>query len=400
MGKENKLHIALLGRRNVGKSSLINLLTGQEIAIVSDVAGTTTDTVKRSYEIPNFASVIFIDTAGIDDTGALGEKRIEKTRNAITQADIALLLIAHNQFGEPEKELIRQFQQLTIPFLIIHNKQDEETLNSHLKAELTQTYQCQVIDFSTRGNDTSSILEALKTRWQKETPPTPSLIGDLIQPGDYVLLITPIDSEAPAGRIILPQVQMIRDILDNHAVAIVLQPEQIKSFLATTNIRPRLAITDSQVFKQVAPLIPTSIPLTSFSILLARHKGNFTAYLEGVPHIEHLQEGDRILMLESCSHHVSCEDIGRHKLPAWLQKHTGKHFQFDFVTGLDAIQRPITEYALVIQCGGCMITGKQLRNRLQPAIDAGIPVCNYGMTIAYLHGIFTRAIAPFLKGSD
>ena len=390
MGKDNKLHIILLGRRNSGKSSLINALTGQNIAIVSDVAGTTTDLVKRSYEIPDFASVIFIDTAGIDDTGALGEMRVEKTRNTISQADMALLVITDNRFEEHEQQLAEQLKKLETPFLVIHNKRDEVALTPDLKEKLTATYNCPVIDFSTREDNPTPILDALKSVWKKDNAPK-SLIGDLLTPGDIVLLITPIDSEAPAGRLILPQVQMIRDILDNHCVSIVLQPEEVTSFLEKTGIRPRLAIADSQVFKKVAAIISPEIPLTSFSIVLARHKGNFKAYLAGTPRIEELKEGDRILMLESCSHHVSCEDIGRHKIPRWLQEHTGKNFQFDFIVGLDAITRPITDYAMVIQCGGCMITGKQLKNRLQPAIDAGIPVSNYGMTIAYLHGIFERA---------
>ena len=394
MGKDNKLHIILLGRRNSGKSSLINALTGQNIAIVSDVAGTTTDLVKKSYEIPDFASVIFIDTAGIDDTGALGEMRVEKTRNAISQADMALLVVTNNHFGEHEQQLAEQLKKLEIPFLVIHNKRDESALTPALKEKLTTTYNCPVIDYSTRKDNTDLILNTLKSVWKKDNTPK-SLIGDLLSPGDIVLLITPIDSEAPAGRLILPQVQMIRDILDNHCTSIVLQPEEITPFLEKTGIRPRLAIADSQVFKKVTAIIPPEIPLTSFSIVLARHKGNFKAYLAGTPRIEELKEGDRILMLESCSHHVSCEDIGRHKIPRWLQEYTGKNFQFDFIVGLDAITRPITDYAMVIQCGGCMITGKQLKNRLQPAIDAGIPVSNYGMTIAHLHGIFGKAMKVF-----
>ena len=394
MGKDNKLHIILLGRRNSGKSSLINTLTGQNISIVSDVAGTTTDLVKRSYEIPDFASVIFIDTAGIDDTGSLGEMRVKKTRNAISQADIALLVTTDNQFGEHEQLLVERLKKQDIPFIIIHNKRDKAKLTSELREKLIDNYHCSVIDFSSQQDDTTLIFDAIKSTWKKDNTPK-SLIGDLLTPSDIVLLITPVDSEAPAGRLILPQVQMIRDILDNHCTSIVLQPEEITSFLNKTGIHPRLVITDSQVFKKVANMLPQEMLLTSFSIILARHKGNFKAYLNGTPRIEELKEGDRILMLESCSHHVSCEDIGRHKIPRWLQEYTHKTFQFDFIAGLDAITRPITDYAMVIQCGGCMITGKQLKNRLQPAIDAGIPVSNYGMTIAYLHGIFGRAVKVF-----
>lgn len=259
MGKDNKLHIILLGRRNSGKSSLINALTGQNIAIVSDVAGTTTDLVKRSYEIPDFASVIFIDTAGIDDTGTLGEMRVEKTRNAISQADMALLVITDNRFEEPEQQLAEQLKKLETPFLVIHNKRDEVALIPDLKEKLTATYNCPVIDFSTREDNTTPILDALKSVWKKDNAPK-SLIGDLLTPGDIVLLITPIDSEAPAGRLILPQVQMIRDILDNHCISIVLQPEEVTSFLEKTGIRPRLAIADSQVFQKWLPSSPRRFP--------------------------------------------------------------------------------------------------------------------------------------------
>lgn len=395
MGKDNKLHIILLGRRNNGKSSLINRLTGQNVAIVSEIAGTTTDIVKKSFEVPDFASIIFIDTAGIDDHGSLGEKRVQKTQEAIAQADMAILVITNNQFGEEEINLINNCQEFEIPFIIIHNKRDEHTLLPETYQQLTNAYHCPVVDFSCNLDSTDSIIDALKSIWQKENSSTKSLIGDLLSPGDIVLLITPIDSEAPAGRMILPQVQMIRDILDNHCTAITLQPEEIKTFFSKTNILPRLAITDSQVFKKVAPLIPANIPLTSFSIILARHKGDFKAYLQGTPRIEDLKDGDRILMLESCSHHVSCEDIGRHKIPHWLMEYTGKQLTFDFVAGLDSITRPISDYAMVIQCGGCMITAKQLKNRLRPAIKSNIPVTNYGMTIAYLHGIFNRAMEVF-----
>lgn len=399
MGKENKLHVIILGRRNKGKSSLINLLTGQETSIVSEVAGTTTDLVKRSYEIPGFASVIFIDSAGFDDDGTLGEKRVGKTLQAIEQADVALLVISGNQFGPEERALVEKLHKEELPFIIVHNKRDEQPLDDNLQKTLEKELGCPVIDFSTRADTPEPVVEAIKEVWKKQGNDAPkSLIGDLLHPGDIVLLITPIDSEAPAGRMILPQVQVTRDILDNHCAAITLQPEEITPFLTQTGICPRLAITDSQVFKKVAPLIPAEIPLTSFSIVLARHKGDFAAYLRGTPHIDELRDGDRVLMLESCSHHVSCEDIGRHKIPRWLRERTGKRLEFDFIAGLDAISRPVTDYAMIIQCGGCMITARQLRTRLRPAIEAGVPVSNYGMTIAYLHGIFQRAMEPFGQG--
>lgn len=396
MGREQKLHIVLLGRRNEGKSSLINALTGQEVAIVSDVAGTTTDLVRRSYEIPGFASVVFTDTAGIDDTGALGKKRVERTLQALPQADLAVLVITRNRFGAEEEQLTERLRRLEIPYLIIHNKSDLEPLSPALEKRLTAQYGVPVIDFSvTRGDDPETILEEIRRVGAARAPGHRSLLGDRVRPGQLVLLVTPIDSEAPVGRMILPQVQVLRDLLDNHCLAATVQPEEIPAFLRRCAAEPDLVVTDSQVFHRVDGLIPAHIPLTSFSIVLARHKGAFEAYLQGTPHIGQLRAGDRVLILESCSHHVSCEDIGRHKLPALLRKKSGESLQFDFVPGLDAIPRPITEYALVIQCGGCMITEKQLKNRLLPAIEAGIPVSNYGMAIAWLHGIFKRAVAPF-----
>lgn len=389
-----KRYIVITGRRNNGKSSLINALTGQETAIVSDIPGTTTDPVKKSYEIPEMASVVFVDTAGIDDDGELGEKRVLKTEKALSQADLAILVITGNRFETPEKRLVEMFQSLKLPFLIIHNKSDLTPLNQGLKEVLERTYDVPVLDFIASGSsDTTLLMEAIREVLPSAT--SRSLIGDLIQKGDLVMLVTPIDAEAPHGRLILPQVQMIRDILDNACICILLQPDEMMPFLDKTGITPRLVITDSQAFKDVAPLLPDGVPLTSFSIILARHRGNFDVCLKGTTHIDKLKDGDRVLMLESCSHHVSCEDIGRIKIPALLRKYTGKSLEFDFVAGLDPIRQPLSGYALAIQCGGCMVTSRQLQNRLQPIVDAGIPVSNYGMAIAWLQGIFQRTIAPF-----
>jgi [FeFe] hydrogenase H-cluster maturation GTPase HydF len=242
------------------------------------------------------------------------------------------------------------------------------------------------------------LIDLLRNTIPEHSFKTPSLLGDLISYGDIVILITPIDIEAPAGRLILPQMQAIRDILDNEAVAIVLKEREVDSFLKKTGIKPALAITDSQVFVKAGASIPAHIPLTSFSIMLARFKGDFDNYLKGTPRISTLKDGDRILLLESCTHHVSCDDIGRTKIPRWITGFTGKRLEYDVVAGLDSLSRPVTDYSLVIQCGGCMITRKQLHNRLQAAIKAGVPVTNYGMAIAYVQGIYDRAIAPFLKG--
>lgn len=390
----DKVHIVIAGKRNTGKSSLINCIIGQEKAVVSDIAGTTTDPVKKSYEIPGVASVVFIDTAGIDDEGTLGQLRIGKTLDAIRQADAAILVISHNRFGEEEEKLMSEFQKSGQPFLVLHNQSDLEPLAESLMHEIKTRWHTDILPFSTLQPEREALMKAIAQLVGK--PEQRSLLGDIIRPGQLILLVTPIDSEAPTGRLILPQVKMLRDILDNHCMSIVLQPEEIPTFFARTPIRPDLVVTDSQVFGIVARQIPPEIPLTSFSIVFARHKGNFARYVEGTPHISRLQDGDRILMLESCSHHVSCEDIGRIRIPSLLRKHTGKQLEFDFIAGLDRIPRPFTDYALIIQCGGCMVTARQLRNRLQPAIDAGIPVSNYGMALAWMQGIFQRATAPFL----
>ena len=388
-----KMHLVITGRRNTGKSSLINFILQQNKAVVSPIAGTTTDPVKKSYEIPGTASLILIDTAGIDDEGSLGKLRIEKTFEAIGQADAALLVISNNCFGVFEEELIQQFKSLRLPYLILHNKSDLSPLTPDLKKQLEEKYSKQIIETSTFGDKNTCLIKAISSLIQPAA--SSSLLDQFIRPGQVILLVTPIDSEAPTGRMILPQVQMLRAILDHHSIGIVVQPEEVGTFFANSTLQPDLVITDSQVFGKVASLVPESIPLTSFSIVLAHHKGNFEKYLAGTPKIEKLNEGDRILLLESCSHHVSCEDIGRVKLPALLRKYTGKQLEFDFIAGLDKIERPLTDYALIIQCGGCMITSRQLRNRLQPAIEAGIPVRNYGMTLAYLTGIFERTTATF-----
>lgn len=394
-GKEHKPHIGIYGRRNNGKSSLINQLAGQEIAIVSDVAGTTTDPVKKSFEITGFGPVILIDTAGIDDEGDLGSKRIQKTMASIKQVDLGILVLADNQFDTFERMLIEQFQEQATPFIIVHNKSDLAPLHTETLSKIEE-YKVPILGHSTKnGSPVTPIIEALKKTIPESSYKTPSLIGDLINYGDIVLLITPIDIEAPAGRLILPQVQAIRDILDNDAVAIVVKEKEVDGFLRKTGIKPALAITDSQIFTQADASIPKHIPLTSFSIVLARYKGDFDHYLQGTPVISQLQDGDRVLMLESCTHHVSCDDIGRVKIPRWISNFTGKQLEFEVVAGLSDLPRPIQEYALVIQCGGCVITRKQLINRLRPAIAAGVPVTNYGMAIAYVQGIYQRAIAPF-----
>lgn len=392
-GKADTLHIGIYGRRNVGKSTLINAITQQEVAIVSPVAGTTTDPVKRSFELLGVGPVIFIDTGGIDDGEELGQQRVKKTVDSIQQVDIAILVLTSPQqsISNEERLLIDFFNRLSIPYIVVYNQREEK------EQELNVGYPPIFVNAKTREGIDGLLDELAKVA--KPLQQKVSLLGDVINAGDIVLLITPIDSEAPEGRLILPQVNTIRDIIDNNAVAIAMKENEVEHFLSTSGIKPVLAITDSQLFKKADKLISNNIPLTSFSILLARQKGNFDAFLKGTPHISFLKDGDRVLMLESCSHQTSCEDIGRVKIPHWLKTFTGTELLFDVVSRLDTIDRPITDYALVVQCGGCMVTRKQLTNRLQPFIDANIPVTNYGMAIAYTQGIFDRATMPFKRNS-
>lgn len=400
-GRESKPHIGIYGRRNNGKSSLINCLAGQDIAIVSDHPGTTTDPVKKSFEITGFGPVILVDTAGIDDSGELGEKRIEKTVRTLDIIDLALLIVTNNSWGEFEEDLKSRFHSLDIPFIVIHSKSDIEEPTSDFKNQILKATGTPLFEFSSKDRrNYEDLISLIRNTIPEHSYKTPTLLGDLINYGEIVLLITPIDVEAPAGRLILPQVQAIRDILDNDAVAIVLKEREVDGFLRKTKIKPALVITDSQVFVKADASIPRDIPLTSFSIMLARFKGDFDSYLKGTPRISDLKDGDRVLLLESCTHHVSCDDIGRTKIPRWITNFTGKRIDYDVVAGLDALPRPITDYSLVVQCGGCMITRKQLHNRLQAAIKAGVPVTNYGMAIAYVQGIYNRAVAPFIKGEN
>ncbi len=398
MARDLKPHIGIFGRRNVGKSSFINALTGLDVAIVSEVPGTTTDPVKKSMEILGVGPAIIIDTAGIDDSGELGEKRIAKTLDVIKQIDCAILLITDNTFGEFEETLIRKFYKADVDCLIVYNKVDmEPLLNSTIK-EIQQYTNAPIVEFSTKTNfNINCVIETLTSIIPETAYQKPSLLKGLINRGDIVLLITSNDSEAPEGRLILPQVMAIRDILDNGAINIVVNETELELFLHNTGIKPKLIITDSQVFKTVNKIVPPDIPLTGFSVAYAHMRGPFDDYVKGVGKISDLKDGDRILILESCTHQVSCDDIGRFKIPKWLREYTKKQLNFDVVAGLDEIKNPITDYALVIQCGSCMITRKQVFSRLAEAIEAGVPVTNYGLTIAWINGIFERAIAPFMS---
>ena len=396
-GHESTPHIGIFGRRNNGKSSLINVLADQEIAIVSEQPGTTTDPVKKSFEITGFGPVIFIDTAGIDDTGELGDKRVDKSLKTLEIIDLGILVLNNNVWGEYEDMLLSRFKNTDTPYIIVQTKSDLVKLSGNFVEKISKITGREVVSFSALTKENfDDLIRLIKTSIPEHALKTPTLLGDKIKHGDIVLLITPIDVEAPEGRLILPQVQAIRDVLDNDAIAIVLKEREIDAFLQRSAIKPALAITDSQIFVKADASVPPDIPLTSFSIALARLKGDFDNYLKGTPRITDLQDGDRVLLLESCTHHISCDDIGRVKIPRWISNFTGKKLHFDVVSGLDVTPRPVKDYALLIQCGGCMITRKQLHNRIRPAIEAGVPVTNYGMAIAWVQGIYSRAIAPFI----
>ncbi|NDP28566.1 MAG: [FeFe] hydrogenase H-cluster maturation GTPase HydF [Flavobacterium sp.] len=397
-GKDNKPHIGIYGRRNVGKSSFINALTGIDVAIVSEIAGTTTDPVKKSIEIFGIGPAILVDTAGIDDFGDLGTKRIQKTIQTLEHIDAAILLISNNVFGSFEHKLIEEFNRFEIEYLIIHNKEDLEKLTDETVLQIQQFSKapieiCSII----KSQNIGEVIELLKITIPETSYQKTSLLGDIIEKNSVIMLITPVDSEAPDGRMILPQAMVIRDVLDNNAVNIVLRETEVEAFFQKTQLLPDLVITDSQAFEYVNKIIPNNIPLTSFSIVYAHMRGPFEDYVNGAQKLSELKNGDRILILESCVHQVSCEDIGRFKIPNWIRKFSGAALEFDIAAGLSEIQKPITDYQLVIQCGGCMITRKQLMNRLKPALDAGIPVTNYGLAIAYMNGILDRVVEPFMK---
>ena len=373
----------------MGKSSLVNFLTGQQIAIVSDTAGTTTDPVRKSMEIGGIGPVVLIDTAGIDDEGELGLQRVEKSMAALAEVDLALLLYTEGNYGEPEERVERWCTEHGTPMLKIQTKSD-------LSGSSNQTdFQFSVFNPQLR----EELIERIRKALPESAYRGRSLLGDIVAQGDTVVLVTPIDSSAPEGRMILPQVQVLRDLMDLHAVAVFCQPEELTSPACGViqKSKPQLVITDSQAFQKVAAVVPDEIPLTSFSVVLARQKGLFSEYLSGTKKIGELKDGDRVLLLESCTHNVTCEDIGRVKLPKLLQKATGKRLECEVIGGQSPLPADLKQYALVIQCGGCVITAQQVKARLLPALEAGVPVSNYGLALAWCNGIFERATRIFNK---
>ncbi len=400
-------YIGFFGRTNTGKSSIINTFSGQDIAIVSPRPGTTTDPIKKRMEIKGLGVCQLVDTAGVGDLSELGEKREDRTMDMISKVDIAVLVFAGNVFDKYEHDLLHRLREAQVPVLLVHNQEDLFSLNEELESELLKKHGLEVLRFSCSlleereqsalvGKLRDALVELSLQSKYRELTIFEGLLGSHSEEVKNVVLVCPIDSQAPTGRLILPQVMAIRDLLDKGAVATVLQLEQLSPYLEK-NPKPYLCVTDSQVFSEVASILPQDVALTSFSMLLARSKGNFTAYAQGTNTISTLRDGDRVLILESCTHHASCEDIGRVKLPKLMRKFTGKDLEFVVVPGLDKLPSDLESFALVVQCGACVITAKQLFSRIAAVERAEIPVTNYGMALAYMNGIFERALRPLTR---
>lgn len=394
--KSMKLHIGIFGKTNVGKSSFLNSLSYQDVSITSEIAGTTTDAVTKAIELTDIGAVYFVDTPGLDDISELGQKRIAVTESTLGKIDQAILLITENNFSDVEIELIKKFNKQKIPFIIIHNKSDKEEISLKTKEKIQKATDAPVFNYSCNLNPNRDEIVKALSLLKRPYVQAETIIGDIIKRGDVVLLVTPIDAEAPNGRMILPQVQVLRDALDNHCIVICLRETELELFVKKLAIKPDLVITDSQAFGFVSKIIPNDWALTSFSILFARLKGDFTELKKGTDAIFHLKDGDNILIQESCSHHIAGDDIGRIKIPNWLQMKTGKELNFDIVAGFNAPPKSPNEYALVVQCGGCMFTKAQVIKRTAWAIEMGIPVTNYGMLIGACHGVLERATKPLV----
>ena len=382
----NRIHIGFFGCRNAGKSSVVNAITGQELAVVSDVLGTTTDPVQKAMELLPLGPVMIIDTPGFDDVGELGEKRIQKTKQILNRTDIAVLVVdAKKGFTATDKQLLALIQEKELPYLIIYNKSD--LLEKIPKEEEYSIYISALEKIS---------IQECKEKLAHQIPTedmTLQIVGDLLCPGDLAVLVIPIDSAAPKGRLILPQQQVIRDILEAGAAAVTVRNTELARTLQKLEGKVRMVITDSQAFEEVAAIVPKEIPLTSFSILMARFKGYLETAVKGIQAVDSLKDGDRILISEGCTHHRQCEDIGTVKLPNWLLKYTGKDLKFEWSSGRE-FKEGLSPYAMVVHCGGCMLNEREVKYRMKCAVDQGIPFTNYGIAIAYMKGILQRSIEP------
>ncbi len=394
--KSLRLHIGILGRRNVGKSSLLNAITRQQVSIVSAVAGTTTDPVEKPMELLPFGPVLFVDTAGVDDEGALGELRMARTRAVLDRVDLGVVVTEAGGWGAFEESLLGELVSRRVKTLVVFNKADERRPSVEDIARVEAAGLPFVTVSATTGEGMLDLREALLRLAPSEFLETRSLISDLVPSGEAAILVIPIDKEAPKGRIILPQVMAIRDLLDGGSMAVVAQTHELRRALEALTRPPALVVTDSQAFGEVAADVPPGIPMTSFSILMARFQGDLAEQVRGTLAIERLREGDRILVAETCTHHPIGDDIGRVKIPKWLQEYVGASLTFEQVQGRDfpatsALQR----YKLIVHCGNCMGNRREMVSRILRAKTAGVPITNYGLTIAYSLGIFERALVPF-----
>ena len=392
--KSFRLHIGIFGKRNVGKSSVLNALTQQEVSIVSEVAGTTTDPVEKPMELLPLGPVLFIDTAGIDDVGALGEKRIRKTMAVFDRTDLGIIVSNYNDWDDFEEKILQELNDRNIPAIIVFNKTDIYPSGTCLQ----NSFSGEKIPFVETSAVNGEGILALRQTILKTAPDDfinrPSILADLVGPGEAAILVVPIDKEAPKGRLILPQVQSIRDLLDGDAFCMVTKERELRDAFSRLNKPPKLVVTDSQAFLKVAADTPPEIPLTSFSILFARYQGDLEEMVRGAMAIDQLKTGDKVLIAEACSHHPIGEDIGTVKIPRWLTQNVGGKLQIDNLRGHDFPDN-ISEYKLIIHCGACMWNRREMLSRIMKARQAGVPITNYGLTIAYSLGIFERALQPF-----
>nr|WP_195456871.1 [FeFe] hydrogenase H-cluster maturation GTPase HydF [Ruminococcus sp. 1001713B170207_170306_F5] len=394
----DRVHIGFFGKRNAGKSSIVNKVTGQELAVVSDVKGTTTDPVSKAMELLPLGPVVIIDTPGIDDEGHLGELRVRKAKQVLNRVDVAVLVVdATVGKTSVDEELIRIFKEKEIPYLVVYNKadllktKDGNRLSSENK--LNQNAEQSIYASAATGQNIYELKERIASLAVTDELKL-RLVGDLLEPSDFAILVVPIDKAAPKGRLILPQQQTIRDVLEAGAAAIVIKEDELSNTLENLGKKPKLVITDSQVFAKVSKETPEDIWLTSFSILFARFKGNLKAAAAGAAAIDRLKDGDKILISEGCTHHRQCDDIGTVKLPRWIRNYTGKDLEFEYSSGRD-FPEDVTKYSLIVHCGGCMLNEREMRYRQKCALDQEIPITNYGIAIAYMQGILKRCVEMF-----
>lgn len=389
-----RLIVSLIGKRNAGKSSLINAIVGQEIAIVSDIAGTTTDPVAKHYELLPLGPVTFYDTAGIDDKGELGEKRIKATKKVLLKSDLALIVIDEQGMDERTEKIIYEIKELKIPYILVFNKIDikePDEKDIHLADKIGANHICVSAKTGENIDDLKNLIIKMAPSYLKEER---VLVGDLIKGGDIVVLVVPIDLAAPKGRLILPQVQTIREILDNDATAVVVKERELEDTLRNLKKKPALVITDSQAILKVSADVPNDVKLTTFSILFSRYKGELSEFVRGARRIDELKDGDNILISEACSHHVQSDDIGRVKIPRWLLQYTGKELNIDVVSGSD-FPDDLEKYSLIIHCGACMLNRMEMMRRLNESLRRNVPITNYGIAISKLQGVLERVLEPF-----